>query len=302
MQFSTRSSTAAVDNGYHDIKAIVKNQLTSYRSKIEINNGCKITNDVTLLEYEGTEYVIGAGKDNIDMDKTKSLHHKLFTLNALGSAIDYAESFNLVLALPMSHFKNNKFRDEFKNYMMEPTISSIRIDGKKKVVTIKDVTVFMQGAAALYSDPQRYKNRLIGLIDWGGLTINACLFENLNPIIDTMVTINAGTIILDNKIKTAINENFFMNVQDYEIPYLMNQERYSKVISDVINEHCESVKRELKAKNWSLDTLEKLGIGGGMLRNKAYVHRHFSNMEVPEDPQYETVKGLQVIGEMIYGI
>ncbi|MFT9495873.1 hypothetical protein [Anaerosolibacter sp.] len=294
----------AIDNGYFDTK--VKNQETirKFKSKIEKATGNIMEKNV--LEYFGERYLIGHGKDDISNDKTRGLTHKLCTLKALADITDTVEEFNIALDLPLIHYKNKAFRDDFERYMTDPAVNVVTQNGKQKKIIIRNCIIAPQGIAALYAyDARQYKNKVIGVLDIGGLTIDGCIVENLTPIKESAFTINAGTIIFENKVKTAFNEEFFLNVQDYEVPYLIEngvpgREIESRIlIEKLYDEHFEEVIREMRAKNWSIETVPILGIGGGTLRFEGVFNRYLPTLKPSESPVYDNVLGLYNIGRMI---
>lgn len=290
-----------VDNGYFNTKVKGERSLL-FRSRVSETEDDRVTGGM-VLEYRGCQYRIGEGTDDIEIRKTDGLVHKLCTLAALAQVSEDTEEFKIVVGLPLSHYKNRNFREEFREYMMKPIIHNIRWNGEPKAIVINDCLVFPQGAAALYADnPAQYKNRLVGIVDMGGLTVNGCIFEDLKPIPESMFTINAGTIILYNSIKSALNESFTLNIQDYEIPYLVNDppEDYQKIIEDVMEEHFSIIKKEMRRKNWSIETINMLGVGGGILVTKGKAEKYLPNITIARDPLYANAAGLYNVGRMMW--
>lgn len=291
-----------VDNGYDSTKVRTNNMITKFKSRIEKATGEHFEKDV--IEYNGEKYIVGQGTDDISNDKTQGLVHKLCTLKALGDLTNVTQEFDLIVDLPLNHYRNKDARERFKEYIGEK-INVIKQNGITKKIIINKCTVLPQGISALYSNPSAYKDKVIGIIDIGGLTIDGCIVEDLKPIKETIFTINKGVTILENRIKTLLNQYFFLNIQDYEMPYILkngipNREKESKAIIDnAIDEHFEGVLRELKAKNWSLETLELLGIGGGMITFKDVITKYLPNLKVSDNPVYANVNGLYAIGRMI---
>lgn len=280
--------TVPIDNGYHDTKFIINNQLQKIRSRYtEDNEGD--------FEHLGRKYALGHGFYNIDHHKTDNELHKLMTYYILSKATDFiSEEFRLVLSLPMLHYKAQK--DSFKDYIQGNGPITTWLSGERKTFSIKDIVVFLQGAGALYAaNPMQYKGKLIGLLDIGGLTAQGAIFEDLKPIPDTMFTIDAGGIILNNKIKTTLNERYGLNIQDYEIPYL---EGYTDEIEDIKRKHFNAILLEMKKKNWSIETLPILITGGGSISMTA--DKYLPRGMMTNDPIFDHVKGLQRVGMVIF--
>jgi len=201
----------SIDNGYFATKVIINNELVSVKSKYtEESEG--------IFEYEGRRFNFGHGSYNIEHDKSNNELHKLMTYYILSKLTQYQEEFKLVLSLPMLHYKSQ--RESFKEYIQGEGIIRTKIKDQEKAFRITDSVIFLQGAGALYANnPMEYKGRLIGLLDIGGLTAQGAIFEDLKPIPETIFTVDQGGIILNNKIKTKLNEKYMLNIQDYEVPY-----------------------------------------------------------------------------------
>lgn len=294
----------ATDNGYHDTKVKIENRTWKFNSKVQSTNEDNIEGN--FLEYEGEKYRIGVGQEDINICKTQDQVHKICTLAALAQTMQGLETqeFKLVVGLPLMHYRNKGIRETFKEYISRPTIQTVRYNSFKKNIIIKDTLVFAQGGAALYADLNRqtdYKNSLVAILDWGGLTINGFIAEQMQPIPETMFTVNLGTLILNNKIRTAINEKLGFNVQDYEIPYLLKHAPIGvgKIINDVQEQHFSELKKEMLKKNWSLETLKIIGVGGGFLVAGEHTHKHLPAVEVSHDPVYANVKGLYNVGQVV---
>lgn len=283
-----------IDNGYANTKLYGNTQII-FPSRIE-----PTTEDSATLEHDGIRYKIGTGTEDIEINKTNSLVHKICTYTAICRATECGTSVRLVLGLPLSHYRNKGAREAFKEYICKPSI--VRYNNQLRTISIRQAIVFPQGASALYADhPEQYKGRLVAVLDIGGLTINGCIFEDLQPIPESMTTINAGIIILQNKIKSALNERLYLNVQDYEIPHLMQSQEHNEIIKEVADKHFEGVKAELRKKNWSIETLDMLGVGGGVLTARGALQKHFPRMKVSEEPIFANAKGLYQIGVSLWG-
>lgn len=277
----------SVDNGYYATKILANNSLYSIKSKY-------MEDDEGEFEYKGKKYSFGHGAYNIEHDKTDNELHKLITYYILAKLTQGIEEYKLVLSLPMLYYKAQ--RESFKQYIQGEGIIHTRLKNREKILRISDVIVFLQGAGALYANnPNDYKGKLIGLLDIGGLTAQGAVFENLKPIPETVFTINAGGIILNNKIKTKLNEKYGLNIQDYEIPYL---EDYSDDIEKITSEHFADIILEMKKKNWSIETLPILITGGGSINMRAT--KYLPKGTMTKDPIFDHVKGLQKVGMVIF--
>jgi hypothetical protein len=287
----------AIDNGYYETKVKTEDRMYKFQSKIQ-----KATDENNTISYEGETYTIGEGKDDLLNNKTQGYVHKLCTLRALAEQTEDEEDFNLILDLPLIHYYNDDFRDEFKALMSKTEV--IRHNGKLKKINIKKCSIIPQGLAALYANNiSEHKEKMVAVLDIGGLTIDGCIVENLKPIKESMFTINLGTKILENRIKTALNKKYLLNIQDYEIPYIMQDGikgiDCNTVIQSVYEEYFETLTREMITKNWSVETLKMLGIGGGILRLQDTINFYYNNFKVSANPVFDNVTGIYNIGKVM---
>jgi hypothetical protein len=116
-----------------------------------------------------------------------------------------------------------------------------------------------------------------------------------------MFSLNRGTLILENRIKTALNEAFLLNVSDYEIPYMIASggiaavPESKAVIESAIQEFVGQIRREMVVKGWSCETLPIVGIGGGAELLKDYLETVFIYEETG-NPMFDNAIGLYELG------
>lgn len=287
-----------VDNGYGKTKVKTNNRLYMFDSKVQT----AINNDGTIIQLNGIDYQIGTGQDDICLDKSNSLVHQLCLLKTIAENTSDNEEVRLILDLPLTHYYNQECRNQFKESVYQ--YKTIKYNGKLKTVNVVKVEACPQGLSSLYAyGENQYKNKIIGVLDIGSLTVDGCIVNDLKPIKETIFSINLGTLILENKIKTALNQEFMLNIQDYEMPYIIknglsNIQGADMVIQNCIEEYFNSLKREMMAKNWSVETIDVLGIGGGSILLNDMLSLHFKYTQ-SNNPIYDNVLGLWNIGERL---
>lgn len=290
----------AIDNGYDDTKVKTNEKIYKFKSKIKKTNGN--FQDNNIIEYEGEAYNVGDGTNDFFNDKTQGITHKLCVMRALAENIKEDISVNLLLDLPLIHYFNKDFRDEFHDYMSK--LDDFKYNKIDKKIKINNCLVIPQGLSALYAyDISQYENKMLGIIDIGGKTIDGCIIDNLHPLKESMFTINLGTKILENKVKTALNQRFLLNIQDYQVPYILKNEETSEfkyTIEEVFQEYFNEILQEIIQKNWSVETTDILGIGGGCLLVKDRVDFYLPKFSITNNPVYDNVIGLYNIGRELY--
>jgi plasmid segregation protein ParM len=261
-----------------------------------------MSNDGSIIKYDGISFQVGTGLDDIDVDKSNSLTHKLCLLKSIAENIVDNDEIHVLLDLPLTHYYNINYQNNIKNFLKQN--ETIVYNGTPKKSNIKRIDIYPQGLVSLYAnDITEYSNKKIGILDIGAVTIDGCIVDNLKPIKETMFSINLGTKILENKIKTKLNQELLLNLQDYDIPYIVKDGIKSipeaeQIITDVIEEYMIFIRREMLGKNWSLEVLDILGVGGGVILLNDFLELYFNYIE-SNNPIYDNVLGLWNIGKAL---
>lgn len=277
-----------------------------FRTKVDESNEELLGDDTKSfkIEINGKSYTIGEEAIQADYDTSKaSLHHKLAIYTAISLVLKGVyKNVYLAVGCPASIYKNTKRRNEYREYLLENRAITISVNGVVNQFFIKDIIIMPETLGVPYLLPS--VNQLIGVIDIGGLNTNGCIYDGLNPIKDTMFTINLGSYILFNKIKNELSTQLDQNIQDYEIPYLIQSCPSTKgtaIIKSILNEHIARIKDEMKKNNWNVSGLKLRFIGGGSLDLKDEIFRAFPSATVTDTAIYDNAKAFLKVGEIYYG-
>lgn len=305
-----------IDPGKFRLKAVTKvNGEWKYfnvRSKIMKNPMDVIPGDNYIIELDKSIHLIGEGANDYSLDTDKqSIQHKLCTYLAISQLAGNIDS-EVVLGCPFNLFKNSRKREEYTNYIKGAQSIKFNLNEKETYIKMIDVIPFPECGGIAYSEPDEdFANTIRAVIDIGGLNINGCVFENLNPIKDSIITENLGSIILMDKIKTELNKEFLeINLQDYDMPKIIKHgleidgnriEKANKVVEGVIEGHISEIIRAMKKKNWSVKTLSITAGGGGTLDIGLPIIKKF----IPQtkqclDPVWGNAKGFYEVAKMLF--
>lgn len=298
----------AIDHGYHSMKIYDGNKLIRFKSRIEESNDSINQNNTFRIQHNDKTYIVGDGAANnyIEYDKTANEYNQIFTMAGLGKIMeDDYEDYKIVAGYPLNLYSANK--GIFAKYL-KTNNTVFTIDGLYKRIKIDDCLVFPQGAGSLFVNPNYYRNKLIGIIDIGGLTINLSIFNNLNLQTSSVTSINQGCIILFNKLRKTLNSTFSLNIQEYQIPNILKEglsingekQKCEDIIDDVMMEHCNLIKAECRRYNWDVETLDILLTGGGALVLDGYLQKIFPQAHIADNPVYSNVLGFYEIGRRYY--
>lgn len=264
-----------INNGYANTKVKIGKEEHIFKSatreaQLEYDN---------IVEVNGKSLVVGEGEVDVDLNKSSSETQIACIKHAL--QLSGLKETNVITAMPVNSYLNKQAREEYKQMF-------------KSIQGVKEVVVYMEGVAATLCDYGWYKNKLVCLLDIGGLTINAMLLDDGELVPNTAFSIQLGTIILDNRIRKALEQNSLCNVPSYQIKYLTQ----SHEAMDVLRDYVKEIKQSLKKANYPTDVQYRL-TGGGSLQYQVFLKAQF-NAYLHQDAIWENVRGLDVVGRMLY--
>jgi plasmid segregation protein ParM len=289
----------AIDHGYYNTKVYARDtNPIIFRSKYEQSDDLPMSTGTYQLIIDNTSYLIGeeASFNNVEINKTNNLLHKLTTYAGLG-LLPY-DKVNLLVMYPLLNYnKINKVKSA--EYLKSDNPVNVIVNNKQRSITIDNVTVFPQCASAMYSNLQFFRGRIAGIIDIGGLTAQGCIFNNLNLVRESIFSINAGTIILYNKLRKKINSLHNLNLQEWEVQEIIKDGLYPSVVKDIVQQLLNEIRKQAKLTGWNVETLPIYFTGGGSLTTKDFVRSIFPTAQFSNDPINDNVRGLLKVGEYL---
>ena len=128
-----------------------------------------------VLEYGGTYYVVGSGRQPLQKDKTRTEDYYLLTLAAIAREMDCRSaertcSVILAAGLPLTSFGRDK--KKFRAYLLrDGKPVPFRYEGRDYTVTVRDVKLFPQGYAAVLTQTELLDEPSVIVADIGGWTV-----------------------------------------------------------------------------------------------------------------------------------
>ena len=201
----------AVDPGKYATKAMTKNddkiEKIIFRTKMDDTREEKSSDSRScVVKYKDHHVLIGEGAETVDYDKTKTKDiHKIATYTAIAQLCNNGDEITLVVGCPLIIFSNVEEREKYKEYMKGEGDIEIYLNGKKKHFTITKVIAAPESSGIIFKNVNKYKDKLIGVIDIGVLNTNCCIYDRLIPVKSTAFTTNLGANILRNELKQHLN-------------------------------------------------------------------------------------------------
>lgn len=278
----------AVNSGNYGTKAKNKSNEINFRTKVQENEEAD-----RYIMLDSKKYEIGEGSIDIDNLKHDSLTHKLCTLFAVSLLHEQHDVF-LVTCLPVNQFKRHDLREAYRRSLIGEW--EIITNRGKDYFRIKDVLVYMEGAAALLPYQEAYRNIIVSVIDIGGYNVNVSQYNNMHLIKGTEDDFDLGVYNIKSKIRNEINQQLNVHLKEYELNYIMrnpNMEQY-KIISKYYVSFINELRNELKQKGYNLSLNQILFTGGGSMDLEVHLVQEFSNCSIGS--VFDTVRGLYELG------
>lgn len=196
-----------------------------------------------VLFYKGKYYTLTDQRIPYMRDKTVDERYFILTLFAVGfelAGTDYRQDeiadVQLSIGLPPAHYGAQYER--FENYFLNRDIIDFQLDGKPYSIYISKVMCFPQAYAAIMPIYQRIRQySKVAVLDIGGFTADYLLVKNGEADLSACDSLDNGVITLYNSIKSKVNADFDM---------LLDESDIDTILKDVTTDYDESVIRIVK--------------------------------------------------------
>lgn len=151
-----------------------------------------------VLEYGGKFYVVGSGRQALQKNKTQTEDYYLLTLAAIAKEISFrhaepAAEIHLAAGLPLTSFGREK--NAFRDYLLrDGKTVSFRYEGQDYSITIRKVSLFPQGYAAVLTQCILLDEPSVIVADIGGWTVDLMRLDNRIPNASTCRSLELGMI------------------------------------------------------------------------------------------------------------
>ena len=174
-----------------------------------------------VLEYSGTYYVVGSGRQPLQKDKTRTEDYYLLTLAAIARELDCRNaertcSVILAAGLPLTSFGRDK--KKFRAYLLrDGKPVPFRYEGRDYTVTVRDVKLFPQGYAAVLTQTELLDEPSVIVADIGGWTVDLMRLDNAVPNAATCRSLELGMIRCIDETKEQVRRDTGLSVTDAQV-------------------------------------------------------------------------------------
>lgn len=278
---------AITDNGKDSFKYIINNERHIIPSKVE--EGIATFSDETLL-YKGKNYIIGDEAIDYNYTFTKNNnHHKIMLYYCLAKHTEQLQVFDLITGCPLSTYLNKQEQDKYIQSLQNngnPIV--VEYKGEEKKFVIRSITIVPESIGGYLNDYSKSKYEIRGVVDIGGLNLNAGIYNMGKPVKDKMLTLNLGIHILLKNIQQAVLREKEEIINLYMCKHLLISKQFTDdSLKEIFDKECTKfvklIKKTLIKNDWEINQLSMRFIGGGSIALKEFIEAEFYNCYIEDD-------------------
>ncbi len=266
-----------IDHGYSAMKTKLccfPSGVTAYEHEPYTNRG--------VLQYEGSYYVCGTGRQPLIRTKTENQNYYLLTLAAIAQEIRFRGApakADVVLAagLPLTTFGREK--KNFREYLLGKKNPAVfRYEGVSYEIRISDVKLFPQGYSVMSVHPEVFAGEpSVLLVDIGGWTLDLMRLDNGVPNAATCRSLELGVIRCQEEAMEIVRRDTGLSITEAQVEQVLNGKRCSvseeagRIIRQAGRVYTQRILSTVMESGFDLQAVPSVFVGGGAGLFKRYV-------------------------------
>ena len=229
------------------------------------------------LKFERKYYKVAEGRAAITEDKVSDENARLLTMVAIAKELSVVgvtkADIILAVGLPFSDFGREK--KELIKYYEEKPVLKYDFEGIRYDITISKVFVFPQCYSAISQRLGNMKKDYL-VVDIGSKTTDVVYIRNGLPVESKSITIERAMVKWIRQIQGSLQIQYGKNIPENEILKVILKESSSMPKSFVnhirlkITEHIEALLLELEEREYNLNYINVIYVGGGAVAVKNF--------------------------------
>lgn len=251
------------------------------------NNGVHMIGSVeptfkdNSLLYDGDYFKIGEDRAAITEDKISDENARLRTMVGMAMELKYVglrkAEVILAVGLPFSNYGRDKLK--LIEYYNRHNKLNFTYEGEDYDITIAKVVVCPQCYSAIASRLGNMKGDYL-IVDIGSKTTDVVYVQNGFPIESKSITIEKAMVKWMKEIQHDMKIQTGKEISEHEIMKIVLQEdsklpaAYAELIRGMLREKVKSLELELAERDYDLDYINIIYVGGGALVAQDYAGKY----------------------------
>ena len=146
---------------------------------------------------------------------------------------------------------------------------------------------------------------LLGVVDIGYTTIDAAVFKDYSPVIETTFSLINGANAFKTQVKDELNNKLMLNIQPYQMDEILSRGLYGekkeeaqKIIKQCQIDYLKRLVNEMLKHKWEVRTLPILFTGGGSILLKETIEE-YETFIISDNPIFDNVDGFAEMGMIL---
>ncbi len=264
-----------------------------------------------IVEYDDKVYAVGdlANTDDSFTSNQNSKNdqtHKIATLTAIAGSVKNDDWVKAVIGCPIELYSNDVNRNNYLDNILPSGRIDISINGVHKNFTITGKKVLPESLGILFVRPELFVDKLVGVIDIGGLNVNAVMVDNANLVSGSAFTDKLGRRSLENDIRKYANDTYESTFSATEINAFIRQgyitdnldpkkEEESKlIINKALENQLVKIVSTCVNHGWNLTNMDLVFVGGGSSLLADKIKMAFPRAHLAENTVYANSDGFLI--------
>lgn len=302
--------TIAIDSGKFATKAVTRKpdgteRKVSFRTKMEPTMRSEAQGNSFIVTYEGKKYMIGEQAEVLSSKTTKAEEiHRICAYTAITQLAESGDDLFIAIGCPLTMYENADTRKAYKDYMFPTKEIHINVNGVTRHYNVKSVAVFPESAGVIYLDKEKYGQATVGVIDIGGLNVNASVYRQETPIVSTIFTDNLGSNVLTNGLLNQLQTYYSEDIPDWMAEEILRdgymvdnmavdgiRECSAKLVEDYKKDHLRKIIRQCEENGWNMRATKLIFTGGTSLLLAKEIRSMYPTAVISEDAAFANVRG-----------
>lgn len=254
-----------------------------------------------VRDYEGENYVVGDENKSVNTNILLSkmdLTHKLALFVAIHQSVPNGARVELYVGLPIHSFYNADYRKEYIEFYSDGEVA-LNVNNITKTFTITNVIAMPESVGHVFNYPT---NSLVGVVDIGYTTIDAAVFKDCAPILETVFSLVDGANPFKINVRDTLNKELLLNIQAYQMDEILLDGMYgakSEQAKEIIHEckvsYLRKIVHEMLKHKWEIQSLPIVFTGGGSLLLQEVINE-YETFSVSENCIFDNLDGFGEMG------